>query len=100
MKVDDLLFTLRSGTPCDGDAIGGVYSASFRLLASADAPLLCASHDPEEGETGLDSAHFWTPDNTAEPRAARRGTTDISGVRVAGSEGGSRPLPDIQGATR
>jgi GNAT superfamily N-acetyltransferase len=25
-------FTLRRGTPCDGDAIGDVYSASFRLL--------------------------------------------------------------------
>ena len=23
----------------------------------------CASHDPEEGENGLHSAHFWTPDN-------------------------------------
>src|SRR4051794_14239840 len=26
-------FTLRRGTPCDGDPIGDVYSASFRLLA-------------------------------------------------------------------
>ena len=36
-------FTLRRGTPCDGDAIGDVYSASFRLLALL--PMLHTAED-------------------------------------------------------
>src|SRR6516165_8256635 len=54
----------------------------------------CAFCDPEECETGLHTAPFWTPDNTSLLRDPGRGATDTSGANdmrsVAGSESGCR----------
>lgn len=59
-----------------GKMVSGLKAHEFITRLEA----FCGSHDPEENETGLHTAHFWTPDNTFLRVRRQVGTTDTSGA--------------------